>query len=164
MKLYELANDYQAVMDELTETDGELTPDLEQRLAAIDAEIGPKVNGVCAMYETLLRQSEAAKASAERLTSLARSRSNAADNLKHYLKIQMERMGMAKHETDLFKVRVQASPPSCNYFGKPEDLPAELRVVKVEPNKKAALAIWREAPEKLPEGFQVTQGTHLRIQ
>lgn len=47
MKLYEIPKAYEEVADLLTENGGELTPEIEERLAALDGTLEEKVDAIC---------------------------------------------------------------------------------------------------------------------
>ena len=163
MTLYELTQEWAEIQDALIDSGGELTPEIEARLDALPGALQVKADGYCYVIQQLLRSADAAKAEADRLSELARVRKNAADRLKDRLKSAMETTGQLKLESDRFKVRVQKNGrPSIAWTGEPDALPCEYSRVAVSLDGQAAYEAWK-AGRELPEGFKVTEGTHLRI-
>jgi hypothetical protein len=161
MKLYELPQKYEEILSKLT--DGEVTPDLEAELGALDETLQTKTEGICKMVQALNREAESANLEVARLSALAEIRLNAAARLKDYLKLTLELMNMTKVETDLFKVRIQKnSRPGIAYIGDLRELPFEYQRVKVELNGTALYEAWKGGKE-LPAGVTVTEGSHIRI-
>lgn len=163
MSLYDLTAEWLEIEDLLIENGGELTAELEERLAAVQGGIEERTDAICAVVQRLTRAAEAAKAEADRLTALARSRQNSADRLKRYLLDRLTDIGREKVETNRFVVRVQQNGrPSIAWELDPELLPAELQRVTVALDGTAAYERWKRG-EPLPPGMEVTVGRHLRI-
>jgi len=163
MKLYELPAAFEWLAEKLDDLDGELTPDLENELAALEYELAHKVTGICCLVQRFMRQAEAAKAEADRLHALSRVRANAAARLKEYLQLHLESMGLRKYETDLFRVRIRVnSRPTIRWTNDLDALPVAFRRVSVALDGEAAYQAWKETG--LPSGFEVALGSHLRIQ
>jgi hypothetical protein len=173
MKLYEIADSYLEVMDLLIQNEGELYPELEAALDCLDTDIKIKVSAYAKIIRTLETQAAVATGQAagilvevNRLKRLAQVRQQAADNLANWLKLNLERMGLSKVETDVAVVRVQKNGGRLPvvFEGDASTLPEEFRKVFYEPDKDAALAAYK-AKRPLPAGFTVKpQGTHLVIQ
>jgi DNA repair ATPase RecN len=171
MKLHEITNEIQRVMDLLVEHEGELCPEAETLLGRLEEDLHRKTDGYCKAVRILEAQAAVAKAAADqmkaecnRLGKLAQARSNSAERLKDWLKTNLQRLGMTKVETDLFVVRIQKNGrPAIPYTGDVKDLPEGFRKVTITPDGDAAYAAWK-AGKELPAGFTVIQSTHLRIQ
>ena len=163
--LYSLADELRRIGDELESNGGELTPELEAALNATEGAFEAKVEACLCLAQEREQAAEAAKAEAARLADLASSRTKAVDRLRLYVKQQMEAAGRLKVETPLFKVAVQnASRPSIRWTWDMEALPEAF--VKVIPatsklDSDAALKAYKEG--HLPEGFEVSTSTFLRV-
>ena len=163
--LYALADALRLIGDELESNGGELTPELEAALNATEGAFEAKVEACLCLAKEREIAALGAKAEAERLVDLALSRNNAADRLRLYVKDQMIAAGRPKIETSLFKVAVQsASRPSIRWTWDMEALPEAF--VKVIPatsklDSDAALKAYKEG--HLPEGFEVSTSTFLRV-
>lgn len=163
MRLYEITGVLVDIEEMLIENDGVLTEEMEQLLDEMTAAFPEKVDGIASLVQQFGRMGEAAKAEAKRLADLAQARSNAAERLKAYLLREMKRVGKMKVETGRFVVRVQGnSRPSIAWAGTEETIPAEFRRVRVELDGAAAYEAHKAG--RLPEGFEVNTGSHIRIQ
>lgn len=162
LTLYQITDEYQAVIDRLLEAGGELTPEFSAELDAITDAFAAKVEKVALYTRNLEALADAAAAEAKRLHELASSRQHTADGLKRYLLEQLDRVEQTKVVTPLAVVRVQKnSRPSIRWF--PETDPPEgfVRVVR-SVDLQRAYEVWK-AGTPLPEGFSVEEGRHLRI-
>lgn len=163
LKLYELPTAYEELEEALIEAGGELTPEIEARLDALEGNLEAKVDGLVGLAQQLARMGEAADAEAARLKRLASARTAAAGRLKEYLLRTLEQLGRPKVETDRFAVRVQRNGrPSITWPGDPSDLPMDLARLEVKLDGQAAYERWKRDGE-MPEGFVVALGSHLRI-
>lgn len=163
MALYEITSELQQVTEMLVESGGELTPEIEEALDALEGALEEKVERTVHVIRQLEGQAEAAKAEYRRLQDLYRSRRNAADRLKEYLHSQLRIASVQKIEADTCVVRRQKNGrPSIAWEGDPDALPEAFRRVDVRPDTQAAYEEWRTGGE-LPEGFRVERGEHLRI-
>lgn len=160
MKLYELSAEWEALAVELADAE-EITDEMEQRLTQLDGDIREKVQAICCLVRRFTLEAKAASEEASRLTHLASHRHATAEKLKDYLEDHLQRMGLQRIETDLFKVRVQRnSVPTIRWTGD-GDIPEPFRRVATSLNGTAILEAWKAG--KLPEGFTAEIGTHLRI-
>jgi len=162
MRLWEVGDEIAAIGEELMESGGELTPEMEARLDAMTGAWEEKVERI-ALY-ALERKATAAgaKLEAERLAAIQRSHERAHDGLKGYLHREMERIGRPKLETARVRIRTQRNGrPSITWPGDPAEAPEGFRRVTVTVDGAAAYDAWR-AGDPL-DGFVVVTGTHLRL-
>lgn len=163
LRLYEVGAELEAVVEELIEGGGELTPELETRLDEWTAAFHDKAERVALYIQNLQGLAKAAKQEADRLKELASVRQNAADRLKAYLQGEMEATGERKIETPRANLWLQKNGrPSIRWMRNVEEIPAPFKRVKVELDGNAAYEEYRTGGE-LPEGFEVEVGHHLRI-
>lgn len=161
--LYKLTEQYREIEDEIIEAGGELSPELEGRLNKTEADLNRKVESCAFLIQEFKRASEAAKAEADRLTELSRVRSHAVDNLKKYVKTCMEVAKIDKIETDHVRARIQKNGrPSIAWPDLPEKAPERFQKHTITIDGEFAYQQWKENG-KLPKGFDVNLGTHLRI-
>lgn len=173
LKLYEATDELNAAYELLVESEGELTPEIEELLAHAQGTFEEKAERVALMVRTLAANQAAAKLEAERLSKLAASAERSAESLKAYLKREMERAGVQKVERPLAKVRIQAnSAPSVTCALDVDGLrelqvkyPQIVRVIpeKLELDSRAFAAEVKRDPTFTVEGVTVERGTHLRI-
>lgn len=163
MKLWELAEELEAIGCELAENGGELTPELEARLDAQDGAFDAKVEAIALLIQERKGLADMAKAEQERLAAIRKSHDSAARGLTSYLLYHLRRSGKTKVETHRARVRVQKNgQPSISWTKNLDELPEAYRRVSIAPD----LALVREQLKtggEPPEGFRIDYGFHLRI-
>lgn len=163
LRLYDITDDLQRIEEALIEAGGVLEPEIEKQLDAIEGQLMWKVERVIHMYQNLHRTADAFADEAERLMEHARTTGKAAEALKAYLKAQLEKVGRDRIETPTAKVRIQRnSRPSIRWMRETYLLPEPLARIKVEVDSTKAYEMYK-AEGKLPDGFEVATGSHLRI-
>lgn len=162
-RLWQIADELDEIAELIAEGGGELTPELEARLDALDGAFDEKVERVALVVRERIAFAEAAKMEEERLGAIRKAHERAADGLKRYLLMQMQRTDHLKVETPRARVRVQRnSVPSIAWTRPVEELPEAYRRVTIAPD----IARVREDVKlgaTVPEGFVVEQGYHVRI-
>jgi hypothetical protein len=161
MKLYEIANEYRDIDALLDESGGELTPEIEQALAALDTALEAKVDAICGVIRERDADLDGLKLEIDRLKDRAKAVENGTSGLRLYLRDCLERSGKAKVKTPRFTVwQAEASQPTIRYDGDPANLSPEFVRTKVEiDGKYAQLCVKVGMP--LPEGFTVTRTKFL---
>jgi hypothetical protein len=163
LTLYGIADDLLAIEDALIEAGGELTPDIEAALDAVEGAWEDKVERVVRVILNAQANVEARRAEAERLDRLAANAERTVKGLKTYLHRQMERTGKTRTETAFCKVWVQKNGrPSIQWTRDVRELPAIYRRETIEPDGTRIYEAWK-AGTPLPEGFKVEHNSHLRI-
>lgn len=172
LKLYELAQARGILDSWLEESDGELTPEIEELLNQLDGKVDEKIERVGLYIRERLAEAKAVKEERDRLDALAKRDERAAESLKGYLKHCMEQLGKTKVPGLLATVSIQQnSQPSVTValnanelFAIPEARPFVRReeTVLYTLDREAILAAWRRH-EPLPTPIVVDLGSHIRI-
>jgi hypothetical protein len=103
MKLYELAENYAAVLDLIDSgVDG-----LEDTLEALDGSFEEKIENCVKAWRGLLTDRDACKQEAFRLTERANAFDKKAEALKNYIEVMMRRAGKDKVKTPLYSLNIQ---------------------------------------------------------
>lgn len=164
MRLWEIADELEAIGGMIAEADGELTPELEAKLNAMEGAFNDKVERIALAVRNYEANAEAAKMEEDRLAGIRKSHERSAEGLKRYLLLTMRHAGNLKVETPRARVRVQKNgQPSITWTRSVDDLPEDYRRVTVAPD----LALVRDtlkAGGEPPDGFTVDYGFHVRIQ
>lgn len=161
-KLTDAIREALAAIDDIADDTGEIPPDLEQVLDALQMAIEHKVEGICKFRANLIATAAGVKAEMDRLAAFYHALDSRADWLKGYILRHMMATGTQKIEAGTFRVRIQKnSRPSIALAAGAAIPEAFLRVVR-EFDGAAAYAAWK-AGEKLPECVRVVEGCHLRI-
>lgn len=104
------------------------------------------------------------KAEEKRISDRRKAMENKVKQLKGYIQLCMERLGMDAVQTGTFKLAIQNNPPALERYDEEAPLPAEYTVIipeQVQPDNakiKDALKLGVEIP-----GYRLTQGRSLRI-
>lgn len=109
MKLYELTNEYQTILnmiDEETEFPAEAIADT---LEAITAEIEVKADNIACMLKSLDAEIAAIKSEETRLSDRRKSKQTAYDRIKQYLSDELRRANIDKVETARNKITFRKS-------------------------------------------------------
>ena len=160
--LYTLHAEVRNILAAVEDGGGELTDELLARIDAITGSIESTLDA----YGALVREAEsrvaARQAEIDRLAAANKTDANAARRFREHLLAVMTLAGTRKIRTALFQAWIQASPPSATCTVDPEQLPPEFRRVRIEADRTAALAHWKDTGQA-PEGFEILQSEHLRL-
>lgn len=110
MTLYELTAEMAAIEDELYESGGELTPELEQEMTETRESLMAKVDGYNSLLRKLGAMAASAKSEIERLTKLKKMAENAQKRVKERLLWNMNVFGLEKLEGKLCKMGIRNTP------------------------------------------------------
>ena len=98
LKLWEIGDKYAEVLDKLEANGGELTPELEAALDAIEDDFDEKVRRVAAMIRNDEALAEAWKKEGALHTKRGTAKANGAKGLRSYLAREMKRVEVTKVE------------------------------------------------------------------
>lgn len=158
--LFIIAADKAALLDEIVDVNGELTPELEARLAQLDGDFSAKLAACATFVRNLTAEAEKHQAEADRQQALATARLNSATSLKAYMHRCMVAAGSVRVEG---VARLQKKPASVVVAVEPATLPVAFQRITIEANKIALRAAW-ERGERLPDGVSIdTAGLSLRL-
>ena len=110
MKLYEIANEYQGLID-LVDS-GELTQDdIADTLEAVNATFDDKVRACMMIRQDMITQSERLMKEVLRIESLADKLKNDSTSMLDYVKSCMIKMDKSKMDLGLFKLTLKNGSP-----------------------------------------------------
>lgn len=162
--LWEISDELREIAETLVENGGELTPELGERLDAMEGAFEEKAERIALYVRECEANAIAAQVEADRLAAIAESFGRKAQGMKDYLLFSMRRTGHAKITTPRVKIWEQKNGrPSIKCILAPSLMPAAF--VKHPPavvDTELAYQEWKQG-NPLPEGFVVEQGSHLRI-
>lgn len=164
--LWIISDELEAVGVRIAEVGGELSPELEAELDAIEGDFSAKVERVALYIRSREIDAEGAKAEKDRLAAIQKANEASVRGLKQYLLGILERHGRDKVDTMKARVRRSPSPWSYRWTGDTyEAIPDEYRKqnpvvysLNVERVKRAI-----EDGTPLPDGVVVERGFHIRI-
>ncbi|UXN34369.1 siphovirus Gp157 family protein [Avibacterium paragallinarum] len=141
MKLYEIANNYNNVAELLINPEFAENSDIIAALDAVEDEFNNKAINTLKAVKRVEGDIELLDAEIKRLTAMKKARQNRIDEVKNYLKFNMQKTGIFKIESPLFKIAYSERKQSAVEID--EDLflannPDENLVnIKIAPNKTA---------------------------
>lgn len=163
LALWAISTELEEIGAALAEAGGELTPELAERLDLMAGAFEDKAESIALFVKECEANARAAEMEAERLGGIQEHFERKAQGLKSYLLAAMRRTGRTSVRTPLVRVWEQRNGrPSIRYVGDLDALPAEYVRTKREVDTQYAY-VEHSAGAKLPEGFIVEHGTHLRV-
>lgn len=111
MRLYHLTSEYEAILSEIDELDGELPPDLAERLDAVVEAIEVKAERCVVVIAEADAEAEKFAREVKRLQGRVQKARQLGEFLRYYLLRVLHLQGRKSMECGAFKIRAQASPP-----------------------------------------------------
>lgn len=159
MKLYELSNSYQLLLDALANE--EVAPeDVSDTLESITDAIEVKAEGYAAVIKTLEAESAALKVEKDRIAKRQTSLDNNAKRLKQHLQDELTKVDMKKVKGNLFTVSIQKNPASLKVDV--DKLPEQYFVPQPPKPDNASVKEALKNGENV-EGAELVQTESLRI-
>ena len=161
--VFNIIDELQRVDAMLTASEGELTEEIEAALDAVEGKVFDKARKIGQYILELQAMQAVADAELKRVQEIKRIRANKVARMKKWLHLLLERSGLDKVETPTVTVGIYNNTrPSISWTGDEGEIPESFKRVKVELDGTAAYEYWKKH-KKLPTGFTVDLGTHLRI-
>jgi len=158
MKLYEISQEYQMALSELTDmTDIAVIDTLD----ALKGELQKKQISVAAYIGNIEAEAKAIKEAELRMSARRKALENRSASIRNYLKMNMVAHGIHEIITPEFVVKVKNNPPAVEVYAE-DKLPKEFISEKVITSiDKASLKSALKSGDVL--GARLTQGTRLDI-
>lgn len=168
LSLYEVAEEGLLIEQALIENEGEISPELEERLNRLMMEGPSKIEAAAMVVRNLEAWEQQCKDEAQRLRERAQSFANNAERLKHLMTAALDNGFNGKVKTAKFTIYTQKAPDTVAFDLREEftlemlqqDHP-ELVRTKLELDKPACKAM-RERGDTLPEALFVEENIGRR--
>lgn len=157
MKLYELTESYNKIL-ELIEEGGE---GLEDTLEALEDAIEDKAENYAKVIKTLEAQAKMIKEEEQRLSDRRKALENHATNMKLRLEDELRKVGLDKVKGLIFTVAIQKNPPSLNVLDESK-IPAQYWVPQSPTLDRKGLLDFLKQGNSV-EWAEIKQGESLRI-
>lgn len=158
MKLYELTENYLRVLELAEEMEPEL---LRDTLESIQESIEDKAENTAKLIKSLEADVKAIKEEEKRLADRRKALEKKIENIKDYLREQLELAGIDKVKRPTITVSIQNNPPSVRVIDE-KIIPSDFMIpVAPKIDKKAILEKLKKG-EEVP-GVELAQGRSLRI-
>ena len=159
--LYGITAELNAILTQLEELGGEITPELEQALAINEENFAAKSEDYGHAILNLKGMAAAAKAEKERLAALQKFYENACNRLDNALKTAMVATGHDKVETPTMRLSLRHS--TATEVDDLDAIPAEYKTTKVEVvADKTAIKKAIQQGEEVP-GAHLVENVSLQI-
>ncbi len=164
LKLYQINDAIDRVINRVASEDGVLTPETEAELDALEMRLDEKVEAVALHIRNIEATAKALREEEQRFRTRRVAAEKNAKWLKGYLKRELERRCIDRIDSPLARVAIQKnSRPTITWLGSTETLPRELQHVSVFVRLDSEKALKAHQEGTLPDGFEVVTGTHIRI-
>ena len=100
LHLYEITDTLSEIAAVMMENGGELTPEMEAELDAMEGALKAKAQNIIGLIKDLEGSAKLAKEEADRITKIRRARENTAGKLRDYLLRNLTALDMRKLQTD----------------------------------------------------------------
>ncbi|EEO0673688.1 siphovirus Gp157 family protein [Listeria monocytogenes] len=157
MKLYELTESYQNVLDIAEQLEAET---LKDTLDAITESIEVKAENTAKVIKTVNAEIEALDTEIKRMSSRKSTLKNNVESMKRYLKEELEKVGLDKVKGQHLTIRIQSNPQGVLVEDESK-LGAYLVEQPKKLDRKAILADLKDGKEI--DGAEIQQGRSLRI-
>lgn len=164
MKLYELSMEYQKLLDQIEEADGELSPEQWDMIESVEDRFSGKVENLAKFIKSLEADADAVKVERQRLAAREKSITNKVSWLKAYLQHAMEAVGVDKIKGQLLTVALRKAPVSCiveDADKVPDEFREEVSETKIDRN--GIIRCFKETGEVLPGVEIVTDKRFVAI-
>lgn len=157
MKLYELAQQYNTLLDVAEEID---SVTLQDTLESIQEAIDDKAENIAKLIRSLQADTEVIKLEEKRLADRRRAIENRIESIKYYLQNKLEVAGIDKVKRPTVTVSIANNPPSVKVI---DEKLLTAYMVQQEPtlDKKAILADLKDG--KQVEGAELFRSKGLRF-
>ena len=158
MKLFELTQSYQQVLEIAEQLDAET---LKDTLDSINDAVEQKVENTAFVVKQLEANVSVIDEEIKRLQAMKGTQTNNIKSLKLYLQESMEKVGLDKVQGKLIKIAIQNNPQSVEVLN--ENVIPKNYFVEQKPklDKKALLAELKKGAEI--DGVEIKQSRSLRI-
>jgi predicted nuclease with TOPRIM domain len=158
MKLYELTDNYMQLVELADQLDEET---FRNTLESIQDSIEDKIENTAKVIKSIEADVQAIKEEEKRLKERRQALEKKIDNIKDYLKEQLEKAGIDKVKRATFTVSIQNNPPKAEILDE-KSLPLEFMIPQPAKVDKRAILEKLKSGEHVP-GAALVQERGLRI-
>ena len=161
MKLYELSNDYQEVMQLLEDDNDNIV--LKDTLNALEGDLKDKCLNISKMIESSKNSIETIDNEIKRLQGLKKTKQNTEKSLKDYLLYSLDSVNIKKLDLEIFKITVRNNPEKVVISDESKINNKYIKKTVVEKIDKKAIKEDYKENGILPEGASIQQGKSIMI-
>lgn len=131
MKLYEIAKEYEEILDNLYDEEGNVNDQALARLEQNELALEKKAIAVASYIQNMKAEQEAIAAAKKAMAEREKRYKKRIDDLESYLLHNMERRSINKITCPYFEVKIKKCPPSVDIIDE-SILPEEYKRTKIE--------------------------------
>jgi hypothetical protein len=162
LRMFDIPAAFRQWRDAVDANDGELTPELEAQLAAIEADLFERLDAYADLIAEAEYEEDACRTEAKRVQKRAQQEAALIERLKAKLTAALKAEGSDKVRTPRgMRAALMRSPRPQIAWAFAGEIPEGFRKVRVEVDKDAAYEAWKLGV--LPEGFEATHTEFVRI-
>jgi len=163
MKLYQISDEYRALMSQIEGAEGEISDEQKLLLDSLTEQGEQKIESIAMLIRELESEADALETESTRMANKCKAVESRAAWLKDYVKAEMRSLGTTGVDGKLLKIRVQNNPPSVNVVNEDVLPAAYVKVKEVRSIDRRAILDDYKASGECPSGCEITVGTSLRI-
>ena len=160
--LFQIKCEYEEILCEIIEADGEVDESLYEKLNGIDMDLTVKAENYVYIIKKSMSEDDYIDAEIKRLEKRKKRNKNLINRLKNDLKNALERLGKTKLKAPLFVIRIQNNPPTVKVVDEsliPDEFKEERTTTHLK--KTAMLQLLKDGEEVA--GAVMSQSQSLRI-
>lgn len=162
LPIYAILNVFDEIHEEVADGQGEITAEQQARLGDAYDSLGDQLQGLRDWYFSLKASQAAYKSEQQRLAAQVASCDQSMKWAKSYVDLILKRLGVEKYPLHRGKLwRQPNSSASISWPGDPETAPKAYQRWTCSLNGEKAQEDQRAG--KLPKGFEVERGSHVRL-
>lgn len=164
--LYNLSNEFMQKLVDLhdrAENGETVTNDEFNQVLELGKDTEKKLVSCGYAVKNLLSDCEQIDLEIKRLQDMKLTKANRVEWIKTNMKTAMQVMGLDKVKDPVLPISLRQNPQFSVNVENVERLPAEYRVIKVEPNKKALLDAYKASNDFAIDGVTFTKGQFIKI-
>jgi hypothetical protein len=150
----------QSIIDQLAETDGELTPEMEAQLAQIDVKLPAKIDSYAHIMDRLENEEQYWKAKASQFNAVAKGLANTRARIKEALKDTMSIMGVDEIKGNDVRFKLSNAKPRL-YLDESKIVDEYMQETIIREPNKVKIELDLKAGKEVP-GAQFLESKSLR--
>lgn len=168
-KLTDILRRYTAIMFEIDAAEGEIDADIAVELNAAEGDLRDKTERIEHAVESLRSKAASVRERSKALQAHAQALEARAARIHDWVLGELERANLAEFETDSFTLKRRVNPPRLDVTDEValrtwlQSEHPDLVAIRFEVDKKAVLALAKEALDGKVAGAEVARGHHWRV-
>lgn len=126
MQLYKIASEYEQIIDELYDEEGNMNPQALIRLEANEAALESKAIAIASWIKNMSAEKDAIEQAKKNMLDREKALKNKIDSWKDYIKQNMERRGIQEIKCPHFVLKIKKNPEAVDDYDA-DNIPEEYK-------------------------------------